>query len=225
MARNDYQRQLEALREDVLEMSALVCQRLRKALVALETKDDELAEAIIAGDDEINDLYLEIERQCIDLLALQQPVAGDLRFIASSFKISTDLERIGDLAVNLGEYTLQAERDRYGDVDVGYIGERTVHMVEQAMEAYETDDTASTRDIAATDDEIDTLCANASEVVVRSLIDVETPAGNAVDDDTLLEGVRRMLLTIRDLERVGDHAVNIAARTLYMVDNDDELIY
>ncbi len=227
MARNEYQQQLEDLREDVLEMSDLVCQRLRTALEALESKDEELAEAIIAGDDEVNELYLELEQDCIDLLALQQPVAGDLRFIAASFKITTDLERIGDLAVNVGEYTLRAERDRYGDVDVGYIGERTVEMVETAMAAYETDDAATTRDIAATDDEIDALCANASEIVVRSLIEVETasPATSAVDEDALLEDVRRMLLTIRDLERVGDHAVNIAARTLYMVENDDELIY
>ncbi|WP_440763307.1 phosphate signaling complex protein PhoU [Natronorubrum sp. DTA7] len=225
MARNEYQQALEALREDVLEMSALVCQRLRRALEALETKDDDLAEAIVAGDDEINELYLELEGQCIDLFALQQPVASDLRFVAASFKIVTDLERIGDLAVNLAEYALRAERDRYADVDVGYIGERTVEMVESAMSAYETDHAAATREIAATDDEIDELCANASEMVVRSLLEGETASPVGIDEDALLEDVRRILLTIRDVERVGDHAVNVAARTLFMVDNDDELIY
>ncbi|APX97984.1 phosphate signaling complex protein PhoU [Natronorubrum daqingense] len=227
MARTEYQQELTELRELVLEMSDLVCHRLKQALEALETKDDGLAEAVITGDHEINERYLEIEQQCVDLLALQQPVAGDLRFIAASFKIITDLERIADLAVNLAEYTQRAERDRYGDVDVGYIGERTVEMVEMAMAGYEADDAATAHDIAATDDEIDTLCANASEVVVRSLIDVETAAAETerVDEDALLEDVWRMLLTIRDVERVGDHAVNIAARTLYMVENDDDLIY
>ncbi len=219
MSRNDYQRQLEELRDDVLEMSDTVCGRLRRALEALERKDEQLAEEIITSDHEINDRYLELEQDCIELLALQQPVAGDLRFIASSFKIITDLERIGDFAVNLGEYTRRAERDRYPDIDITYIGEETVEMVEAAMEAYATDDAAATSQIADSDDEIDALCERASEVVVQDLL--ETEAGNRAN----LDDVSRMLLTVRDLERVGDHAVNIAARTLYMVENDDELIY
>ncbi|WP_137289356.1 phosphate signaling complex protein PhoU [Natronorubrum halophilum] len=224
MARNEYQQQLADLRERVLEMSDLVCRRLERALEALETKDDELADQIIAGDHEINELYLDLEQTCIELLALQQPVAGDLRFIAASFKISTDLERIGDLAVNLGEYTKQAERERYSEIDIAYIGEQTIEMVEAAMAAYEADDATTTRDIAAMDDEIDALCEGASEIVVRDLLELET-AVEEFGDEALLEDVSRMLLTVRDLERVGDHAVNIAARTLYMVENDDELIY
>ena len=224
MARNEYQQQLAALRDRVLEMSDLVCHRLERALSALETKDDELADRIIAGDHEINELYLEIEQTCIDLFALQQPVAGDLRFIAASFKIITDLERIADLAVNLGEYTLQAERDRYSEIDIGYIGTRTVEMLEAAMQAYADEDAETPHDIAALDDEIDALCEGASDVVVRDLLEAEGTTGE-VADDAFLDDVSRMLLTIRDLERVGDHAVNIAARTLYMVENDDELIY
>ncbi|WP_121741754.1 phosphate signaling complex protein PhoU [Natronorubrum halophilum] len=224
MARNEYQQQLADLRERVLEMSDLVCRQLERALEALEAKDDELADQIIAGDHEINELYLDLEQTCIELLALQQPVAGDLRFIAASFKISTDLERIGDLAVNLGEYTKQAERERYSEIDIAYIGEQTIEMVEAAMAAYEADDATTTRDIAAMDDEIDALCEGASEIVVRDLLELET-AVEKFGDEALLEDVSRMLLTVRDLERVGDHAVNIAARTLYMVENDDELIY
>ena len=106
MSRTEYRRQLDGLRADVLEMSELVRERLRWSLDAYETKDDDLAERVITGDHEVNELYLELEGDCIELLALQQPVAGDLRFIASSFKIITDLERIGDLAVNLAARTL-----------------------------------------------------------------------------------------------------------------------
>ncbi|WP_306058044.1 phosphate signaling complex protein PhoU [Natronococcus wangiae] len=219
MSRTDYQRQLEQLRENVLEMSDAVCRRLRQALDAYERKDDALAETVITADHEINRLYLELERDCIDLLALQQPVAGDLRFVAASFKIITDLERIGDLAVNIGEYTQRAKRDRYSDIDIAYIGEETIGMIEDAMGAYASDDAAATREIASADDEIDALCERASEVVIQDLIEAE------LGDEPLFEDVSRMLLTIRDLERVGDHAVNIAARTLYMVENDDELIY
>ncbi|RQG93028.1 phosphate transport system regulatory protein PhoU [Natrarchaeobius halalkaliphilus] len=219
MTRTAYRAQLEQLRTNVFEMSETVCRRLRQSLDALEANDDELADAVIAGDDEVNRRYLELESDCIELLALQQPVASDLRFIASSFKIITDLERIGDLAVNLAEYSRRAERDRYPEIDIVHIGTETVFLVEDAMRAYATDDADATRDIAARDDEIDALCERASRTVVRGLVDADAA------DDALLADVSRMLLTIRDLERVGDHAVNVAARTLYMVDNDDELIY
>ncbi|ELY53913.1 phosphate uptake regulator PhoU [Natronococcus amylolyticus DSM 10524] len=219
MSRTDYQRQLEALRTNVVEMSDLACHRLRRALEAYERRDVNLAENVIEGDHELNELYLELEQRCIELIALQQPVAGDLRFIAASFKIITDLERIGDLAVNIAEYADRGQGSRYPDIDISAIGEQTVGMVEDAIEAYATDDTPSTYDVAAADDEVDARCKRASELVVEDLLATE------VGDESLLEDVSRTLLTIRDLERVGDHAVNIAARTLYMVDNDDELIY
>ena len=94
MARDDYQRQLDTLRDDVLAMGEMVVSAYDDALAALESKDETLAAEIIDGDDRINDRYLELESDCIDLFALQQPVAGDLRFVASSFKIITDLERV-----------------------------------------------------------------------------------------------------------------------------------
>jgi phosphate transport system protein len=223
MPRETYQDQLEELREDVLYMSELVLDRLQDAFVALESKDYEQAQAVIKGDGEVNQRYLDLEKQCIDLIALQQPVASDLRFIAASFKIITDLERIGDLAVNLAEYTLDADRDVFPEVDVQAIGDITAEMVADAMSAYEREATDECREIAARDDDLDELCQDASQMVVRDLIETELEDGANVE--TLMADVSRLLLTIRDLERVGDHAVNIAARTLYMVENDDELIY
>jgi phosphate transport system protein len=152
MARESYREQLAELRENVLYMSELVLDRLRKGLAALEQKDDELAWEVIDGDAEINELYLELEQDCIDLLALQQPVAGDLRFIAASFKIITDLERIADLAVNLGDYALDAQRDVFPDVDIQDIGDVVIGMVEDAMAAYEHEDVSVPYDIAERDD-------------------------------------------------------------------------
>ncbi|QPV63332.1 phosphate signaling complex protein PhoU [Halosimplex litoreum] len=226
MPREGYQEKLEALREDVLYMSEVVLERLRMGLDALETKDEDLAWEVIDGDDEVNQLYLDLEQDCIDLLALQQPVASDLRFIAASFKIITDLERIADLATNLGEYTHEAERDLYPDVDIQEIGTLVIEMVEASMDAYDEEDPDACLAISEQDDTIDERCEAASSTIVRDLIERE------VDDETgeaeieqLMADVSRLLLTVRDLERVGDHAVNIAARTLYMVENDDELIY
>ncbi|MWG35795.1 phosphate signaling complex protein PhoU [Halomarina oriensis] len=223
MARQGFQDQLDSLGEDVLYMSELVADRLRMGLSALEQKDHELAMDVIEGDDEINGVYLDLESDCIDLLALQQPVAGDLRFVASSFKIITDLERVGDLATNLGTYTLDAERDMFPEVDIQTIGDTTLAMLDAAMDAYEERDVEACFDIAEWDDELDRMCERASETVVRDLIETELEDGEDVEQ--MMADVSRLLLTIRDLERVGDHAVNIAARTLYMVENSDELIY
>jgi phosphate transport system protein len=226
MPRNDYQVQLEELQDDVLYMSEVVLERFRTGLEALEQKDEELAWDVIEGDDEVNQLYLDLESDCIDLLALQQPVASDLRFIAASFKIITDLERIADLATNLGDYTLDAERDMYPDVDIQAIGDTTLEMVEDAMVAYADRDIDACYDIADRDDAVDERCRDASNTVVRDLIESELDAGSDGDEvERLMSEVSRLLLTIRDLERVGDHAVNIAARTLYMAENDDALIY
>ncbi|MFT4885055.1 MAG: phosphate transport system protein [Natronomonas sp.] len=226
MARKGFQEQLDELRENVLYMSEVVLERVRMGLRALESKDEDLAREVIEGDHEINELYLELEQDCIDLFALQQPVAGDLRFIAASFKIITDLERVADLATNLGDYTLQAERDLYPDVDIQGIGDLVVDMIDDAMEAYADEDVDTCYEIDDHDDEIDDLCERASSTVVRDLIETELGEDSSDEEiEDLMGEVSRLLLTIRDLERMGDHAVNIAARTLYMVDNSDELIY
>ncbi|WEL20767.1 phosphate signaling complex protein PhoU [Halorhabdus sp. BNX81] len=226
MPREGYQEKLDELQEDVLYMSEVVFDRLQTGLDALEKKDDELAEEVIHGDDEINQLYLDLERDCVNLLALQQPVAGDLRFIAASFKIITDLERVADLAVNLGEYAIDAEQDHGPDVDVQAIGEIVVEMNEQAMAAYTDEDSELCYAIGDRDDEVDAMCQDASDTVMRNLIEREIDEDTTDEEiESLMRDVSRLLLTVRDLERVGDHAVNIAARTLYMVDNDDALIY
>ena len=221
MPREEYQGRLESLREDVLYMSELVRERLRLGVDALDLKDEAAAHSVINGDDEINELYLELESECVDLIALQQPVAGDLRFIAASFKIITDLERIGDLATNLGEYALDATTDVYPEVDVIRLGEYADDLVGAATEAYADEDAELARIVDDRDDELDAMCDDASAAVVRGLLDDDTVG----DTETLLSEASRLLLTIRDLERVGDHAVNVAARALYMIEDDDELIY
>ncbi len=205
-------------------MSALVADRLDRSLTALETVDEATARGVIGADDEIDRMYLDLESTCIQLFAQQQPVAGDLRFVASSFKILTDLERVGDLAVNLAQYTLEADRERFGEVDLSAIGTQATELLDDAMTAYRTDDAALCHEVAARDDELDSLCQTASERVVRELIEREVEAEDSWAVERLMDDVSRLLLTIRDLERVGDHAVNVAARTLYMIESDPELV-
>ncbi|WP_435175561.1 phosphate signaling complex protein PhoU [Halorussus sp. AFM4] len=225
MPRTGFQDQLETLREEVVDLGDLVVLRLRMGLNALDRQDHDLAWDVIDGDDEINRLYLDLEQDCIDLLALQQPVAGDLRLVTASFKVITDLERVGDLAANLGEYALYADRDVFADVDLRALGRQATEMVEDALAAYETADPQACEALADRDAELDAACERASELVVRDLIETELPDGaDAEEVELLLQDVSRVLLTVRDLERVGDHAVNVAARTLYMVESDDRLI-
>lgn len=211
-------------------MGDLVLSRFDRSLYAFEHADTDVAGAVIDGDDEVNQRYLDLESECIDLFALQQPVASDLRFVAASFKILTDLERIGDLASNLGQYTLTADQRRISEIDLSDIGTGAHELVADAIDAYVTEDGAACYQIAKRDDEIDTLCHHASEHVVRNLIEWQAAegtggAGDPWDVERVLDDVSRLLLTIRDIERVADHGVNIAARTLYLVDSNPELIY
>ena len=221
MARKTYQKELETLRVEVLAMGEMAVSNYDDALRTLDTKDDDLAADIAAADEAINDRYLALESDCIDLFALQQPVAGDLRFVASSFKILTDLERVGDLATNVADYALDAARERYPEVDIRHIGERAREMLTEALSAYADGDAEAAREVAARDDEVDRLCETATETVFESLL--RTEYGDATE--AILADARRLLLTVRDLERIAAHAVNICARVVYMVEHDDELIY
>ena len=224
MPREQYQDDLDTLRDDVLAMGELVLERLDEALTALRTGDEALGREVAEGDAVVNERYLALESRCIDLFALQQPVAGDLRFVAASFKIITDLERIADLATNLGRYAAEADGDLTPEVAVADIGSAARSLVRRSLDAYADRDAAACRAIDADDDVVDALCARASEAVARDLLGREA-ATDGWELERLLDDVSRLLLTVRDLERVADHAVNIAARTLYMIESDPELIY
>jgi phosphate transport system protein len=224
MPRESYQDDLDALRDDVLAMGELVLERLDEALTALRTGDGALGRTVAEGDAAVNERYLELESRCIELFALQQPVAGDLRFVAASFKILTDLERIADLAANLGRYAATIDGGQTPEVAVADIGSAARSLVRRSLDAYADRDAAACRAVHADDDEVDALCARASEAVARDLIEREA-ATDAWELERLLDDVSTLLLTVRDLERVADHAVNIAARTLYMIESDPELIY
>jgi phosphate transport system protein len=225
MSRREFDRQLDSLRTDVVALGEAVVERLATAAEALETGEESLARSVVAGDDEVDERYLGIERRCIDLFALRQPVASDLREVAGAYKISTDLERVGDLAVNVAEYALALERELYPEVPLDELTEAAVRMVEDAVETYaESGDAWRCHELADRDTELDAMCAHAGEVITRALLERE-----AIDPDTeeiegLVADVTTLMLVVREVERVGDHAVNIAARTLYITESDDSLL-
>jgi len=221
--RETYQAELDALRADVVAMGEMVADRLATAVAALADRDAVGASAVAEADDAVNERYLDVERRCIELYALQQPVAGDLRLVTASFKISTDLERIGDLASNLAACATELDPEEFPDVELGPIGWGAVEMIERALVAYAEADSEACASIAEYDEKIDRLCTEASDAVARALLERD-PTAPETDTEALMGDVSRLLLTIRDLERAADHAVNVAARTLYMVRNDDRLI-
>lgn len=226
MPRQEYQRRLAQLRTDVVGMADLVLDRYELALRAYEEDDPGLAERVITGDADVNDRYLELEGDCIELLALQQPVAGDLRFIAASFKVITDLERVADLATNFAHYSRTAEGAPHESVSLRQLADDAGEMVRDAVAAYEAEDVEACREVAFRDDELDDACEAASERILSKLVRRDDISGTDEEPiETVLEDASTALLTIRDIERVGDHAVNVAARTLYMVETDDELLY
>jgi phosphate transport system protein len=221
MPRNSYRDRLRALRGQVGAMGDRVLDQYRSATGVLETGDPRDTAAVIEGDESLNEWYLDIESECVELLALQQPVAGDLRFIASSFKIVTDLERIGDLATNLAAYGRDSGGEPAGPLEVAPIATTAGEMIETAIDAYGREDADLARETASRDDDLDRQCKQASDALVRYLL-TDRPGGEQGPD---LEHVSRTLLTIRDLERVGDHAVNVCARTVYMVEHEERLLY
>jgi phosphate transport system protein len=221
MPRDTFEEDLAALRADVCALGADVSDRVERAVTAYTQQNPEMGRTVAETDDRINERYLALERDCIDLLALQQPVASDLRLVAASFKILTDLERIADLAGNLGSYVEAMATDTVPSVPVTDISEMTLAQLDAALTAYETGDPTRCRDVAATDTDLDQRCGAAADDLVRALVN-HPPDGDVA---ATLADTKRYLLTVRELERIGDHAVNIAARTLYMVENDDALIY
>jgi phosphate transport system protein len=225
MAGDGYQQSLTALRSDVCAMGQQTVDQFGRAVESLATGDEQVARQVIDGDEQLNETYLELEDQCVHLFGQQEAFAGDLRFITASFKIITDLERIGDLATNLSEYALAAKHELGPEAAVESIGQDVRSMLEQSLTAYESEDTELATEVVDRDDQIDELCRTASETVTRDLVEREADSNGPWRIEQLLDDVTRVLLTIRDVERVADHAVNIAARTYYMVENDPQLIY
>jgi phosphate transport system protein len=223
MARERLESGVTELRATLVEMGRLVVERLGDAAAALDRADPDRARRVVVGDDEVNALYREVEAMCIDLFALQQPVASDLRRVASTFKIATDLERIGDLAVNLAEYSRALDRGLYAEVSLSELVDRACRMVADAVDLYAADaDGWRCHELADRDTELDAMCAHAGRVVTLALLDHDGDSARSVEG--LVEDVSTLLLAVRDLERVGDHAVNIAARTLYTTEGDESLL-
>ena len=208
-----FQEELEALQSRLLEMGGLAEERVRACIEALESRDLGVVAQVMGGDEPINQLHIEIDNRCFRLLALYQPMATDLRAIVSAVKINTDLERVGDLAVNIAEAA-----QRYGShppvkklIDIPTMGTIAQTMLRDALDAYVRRDTALAHAVLNADDQLDALKTQ----VFRDLLTY------MLKDPITVEPALDLILISRHLERIGDHATNIAEDVIFMVSAQD----
>lgn len=206
--RNQFDEQLQSLHHRLLTMGMLVEEALYQAVKALVDKDVKLAQEVIDGDREINDAEMEIERKCFTLIALQQPVGSDLRRIATTLKVSTDLERIADHAVSIAKTTVRLQGEIYAKplIDIPKMGKLVQDMVRDALDAYIHMDMDKAKVIAYRDDEVDALYKE----IFTDLI------GLMMKDQSLINQSTHLLLTAQYLERIGDYVTNICEWIVYM---------
>jgi len=208
-----FQEELEMLQSRLLEMGGLAEERVRACIEALESRDLNTVAQVMAGDEPINQLHIEIDNRCFRLLALYQPMATDLRAIVSAVKINTDLERVGDLAVNIAEAA-----QRYSShppvkklIDIPTMGGIAQTMLRDALDAYVRRDTALAHAVLNADDQLDGLKTQ----VFRDLLTY------MLKDAATVEPALDLILISRHLERIGDHATNIAEDVIFMVSAQD----
>jgi phosphate transport system protein len=204
-----YEDDLRGLRADLIKMGGLVESQIAEAIEALTERDTERARATIARDSEVNRMDIENDERAIRLLALHQPAASDLRFITTSLKITTDLERIGDNAVNICERALelstQPQLKPY--IDIPRMAAIAQSMVKDSVDAFMRDDTDLAEDVIDRDDEVDAL----NYQIYRELLSY------MAEDPTTIGNATQILFVSKNLERVADHATNIAEMVVYMV--------
>ena len=204
------QRDIEKLKKNILGLSASVEESVRDALDAFERKDRELAGKVIDGDAEIDRKEIEVEEDCLKILALHQPVAIDLRFIVSVLKIHNDLERIGDLAVNIAEQTVLRRPGPGAETpdDMDDMAARARSMLRSSLDALVNLDEKAARGVFAADDAVDALLDKMYGHV----------KAHVTADPGTMDSMMRMLLVARHLERIADLATNIAEDVVYMIE-------
>ena len=204
------QREIEQLKKKVLALGATVEGSVRKAVHSLEYRDTALAEAVIAGDGDIDQSEVDLEEDCLKILALHQPVAIDLRFIVAVLKINSDLERIGDLAGHMAERTLFLNARQHITVpfDLSLLAEKAQVMVKQSLDSLVNLDAALARQVCEMDEEVDALHRETFDLVKDAI-------RNRPEH---LDMLVTYLSVSRYLERIADHATNIAEDAIYMVE-------
>ena len=213
MERHHFQQELETLKERLLAMGGLAEERVRLAMQGLVERDAVLIDEVLNGDMPVNELHIEVDDLCLKLLALHSPMAADLRAVMADIKINSDLERVGDMADNIGE----AAR-RYAShppvkklIDIPRMASIAQSMLRDALDAFVRRDTDLAQRVLNEDDKLDALKTQ----IFRELLTY------MLQDPSTIEPALDLILISRHLERIGDHATNIAEDVIFMVSGRD----
>ncbi|ACL76450.1 phosphate signaling complex protein PhoU [Ruminiclostridium cellulolyticum] len=209
MVRNSFDKELEHLHGLMLKMSSIVEESIENSVLAFKKQDVSLAKQVFENDDAIDDMESRIEKICINLIARQQPLAKDLRAISTALKIITDLERIGDQAADIAELTI-----RIGDskqvkplIDIPHMADMAKKMVTKSIDSYVKQDINLAKEVCDSDDAIDNLFSK----IVLELINIMKNNPSTVEQAT------DYMFVVKYLERIGDHATNIAEWVVFNV--------
>lgn len=208
-----FQEELEQLKTRLLEMGGLAEENVRLAVQGLVQRDRALIDRVLAGDEPVNRLHIEIDNRCFTLFALFQPMAADLRTIVAAVKINTDLERVGDLAVNIAQaaqrYASHAPVKRL--IDIPLMADIAQNMLRDALDAFVRHDVDLAQHVLDEDDRLDALKTQ----IFRELLTF------MLQDPTTIEPALDLILVSRHLERIGDHATNVAEDVIFIVSAKD----
>ena len=209
MARSDYFEELNRLKKDTLRMGELAKQAAENAVRALVKRNAELASEVIRGNIVIDELEFDLENRCMKLLALQHPLASDLRAIGTILKIITDFDRISDLAGDIANIVLKIADEPFVKplVDIPRMSETAQGMIEDGLNAFSTGNIKNLMNFSERDDLVDALC----DQVRRELITI------MIENPRTIRNASHLLFVALHLERIADHACNIASRIFYMV--------
>ena len=205
-----FERELDWLKKELLELSALVEENVVKSIQSLKNRDERLAREVINSDDAVDHSEVALEEQCLKILALHQPVAGDLRFIVSTLKINNELERVADLAVNIAERSLVIMRQKVIDApfDYTHMAQKSRAMLTRSIDSLIKMDTKLAHEVCTADDEVDELNRDVYTQVYRLI--KEQPDN--------VEVLINYISVSRHLERIADYATNIAEDVIYLVE-------
>lgn len=209
VTRQSYDQELADLRQALLNMGKAVDRAIDEAVISLAQQDNELARKVMDSDDEIDQMEIDIEDKCMVLIARQQPLARDLRIIGTGLKITTDLERMGDHAYDIAKIALAMNKQSLIKplVDIPRMAQMAQKMLKDSLEAYTTLDITLAEQVCLNDDEVDHIYYQ----VFRELLTY------MMEDPTTISQATELIFVARYLERIADHATNIAEWTVYLV--------
>ena len=210
--RKHFSIELENIKKLILSLGAIVEERVRMATKAIEDNDAELAQRIIKSDYEIDEMEVDIEEECLKVLALHQPVAIDLRFIIAVIKINNELERIGDQAVNIAERVGVTAKSEQLEMffDYSAMGEKAQRMLKMSLDALVKMDYDEAFNVVMMDDEVDAIKEQAYDRVKRAMREHPDKIGYLIN----------LFLISRHLERLADHTTNIAEEVIYLIEGE-----